>query len=190
MISFVFILCQARRTFQSGVILCLSILSCPASDLFQDDFSSFPPGWLSTPVGGLNGAIQEYHYLPHRGVPLGPWQNAICHLDAWVVGDEDGKPYLEQHSVNSQYFKLMNPIFLTGDSEWSDYTVEAKVKPLALNEMVGLVFRYHTNRHYYLFALDGGKRARLAVRLPLEKMLRVAEWRELGAVDFPYDTKK
>ncbi len=56
--------------------------------------------------------------------------------------------------------------------------------------MVGLVFRYHTNRHYYLFALDGGKRARLAVRLPLEKTLRVAEWRELGAIDFPYDTKK
>jgi len=28
----------------------------------------------------LSGAIQEYHHLPHRGVPLGPWANAICHL--------------------------------------------------------------------------------------------------------------
>ena len=190
MISFVFVLCRARKSFQASVILCLSVIPGLGADLFQDDFSRFPPGWLSTPVGGLNGAIQEYHYLPHRGVPLGPWENAICHLDAWVVGDEDGKPYLEQHSVNSQYFKLMNPTFLTGDPEWSDYTVEAKVKPLAVNEIVGLVFRYHTNRHYYLFALDGGKRARLAVRLPLEKTLRVAEWRELGAIDFPYDTKK
>ena len=63
-----------------------------AADLFHDDFSRFPAGWLSAPVGALNAAIQEYHYLPHRGVPLGPWENAICHLDSWVVGDEDGSP--------------------------------------------------------------------------------------------------
>ena len=136
----------------------------------------------------LNAAIQEYHYLPHRGVPLGSWSNAICHLDAWVVGDEEGKPYLEQHSINSLR-EIMNPIFLTGDSEWSDYSVEARVKPLLLEEMAGLVFRYHTNRHYYLFALTGGKRARLALRLPLEKSFRVAEWRELASVEFPYDTR-
>jgi hypothetical protein len=43
--------------------------------LYHDDFSH------------LNGAIQEYHYLPGRGVPLGPWENSIAHLDAWVAGD-------------------------------------------------------------------------------------------------------
>jgi rhamnogalacturonan endolyase len=170
--------------------LSLSALPCQAADLFKDDFSNFPPGWLSSPVGSLNAAIQEYHYLPHRGVPLGPWANAICHLDAWLIGDEEGHPYLEQHSVNSLFFKLMNPTFLTGDAEWSDYTVEAKVKPLSLDEMAGIVFRYHTNRHYYLFSLTEGKRARLALRLPLERIFRVAEWRELGSIDFPYDTKK
>ena len=72
---------------------------CAPVSLFSDDFSRFPPGWLSKPVGTLNAAIQEYHYLPHRGVPTKPWANAICHLDAWVAGDEDGVPYLEQHSV-------------------------------------------------------------------------------------------
>ena len=56
-----------------------------AAELFSDDFSHFPPGWLSQPVGQLNGAIQEYHYLPHRGVPLDPWANPIIHLDAWIV---------------------------------------------------------------------------------------------------------
>src|SRR5262249_50852821 len=44
-----------------------------ASELFRDDYSRFPPGWLTRPIGQLNAAIQEYHYLPHRGVPLGPW---------------------------------------------------------------------------------------------------------------------
>ena len=103
-----------------------------------------------------------------------------------MVGDEDGKSYLEQHLVN-ELSALINPLLVTGDPEWSDYTVEVKVRPLSLAEMAGVVFRYHTNRHYYLFALTGGKQARLAVRLPLEKNLRVAEWRELARREFPYD---
>ena len=164
-------------------------LSSDTVELFRDDFSRFPPGWLSRPVGTLNAAIQEYHYLEHRGVPTRPWANAICHLDAWVAGDEDGKAYLEQHLVNSLP-KLMNPIFVTGDSEWKDYTVEVRVKPLSLAQMAGMVFRYHTNRHYYLFSLSGGDTARLRVRLPLEKRFRVAEWRELGSTKFAYDTKR
>ena len=83
----------------------------------------------------------------------------------------------------------MSPLFVTGDPEWGDYTVEAKVRPLALDDLAGLAFRYATNRHYYLFALTGGKEARLAVRLPLETTLRVAEFRELGRAPFPYDTE-
>jgi hypothetical protein len=63
----------------------------PAADLFRDDFSRYPSGWLTAPVGRLNAAIQEYHYLPHRGVPLEPWENALCHWDAWVAGQEDGR---------------------------------------------------------------------------------------------------
>jgi rhamnogalacturonan endolyase len=164
-------------------------LPCGADDLFRDDFSGFPTGWLTRPVGQLNAAIQEYHYLPHRGVLLGAWANAICHLDAWAVGEEEGHAYLEQHTVNDQS-GLMNPIFLTGDPEWGDYAVEVGVRPLSLDDMVGVVFRYHTNRHYCLFALTEGKRARLALRLPLEKAFRVAEWRELGAAEFPYDTTR
>src|SRR5438445_8066271 len=94
------------------------------TDLFRDDFSRFPPGWLTRPVGQLNGAIQEYHYLPHRGVPLGPWANAICHLDAWAVGEEEGRSYLEQHTINTEA-RLMSPLFVAGDPEWQDATIEA-----------------------------------------------------------------
>src|SRR5713101_2950985 len=122
------------------VIFFLLLLALPASaaDLFSDDFSHFPPGWLSSPVGMLNGAIQEYHYLPHRGVPLGKWENAICHLDAWIIGGEDGRSYIEQQLISgsSQFEKA---IFLTGDPEWSDYTVEARVKALALGDLAGVV---------------------------------------------------
>src|SRR5262249_62163453 len=132
-----------------------------------------PAGWATGPAGQLNGGIREYPSLPHRGVPLGPWANVICHLDAWAVGEEEDRPYLEQHTVNDQA-RLMSPIFLTGDSDWCDYTVEVEVRPLSLEEMAGVVFRYHTNRHYFLFSLTGGTTARLAVRLPLENAFREA----------------
>ena len=117
-------------------------------ELFRDDFSKFPPGWLSKPVGLLNGAIQEYHYLPHRGVATFPWYNPITHNDSWVAGDEDGKTYLEQHLPHDQP-ERWQPLFVTGDSLWTSYTVSAKVRPLSLAESAGIVFRYHTNRHYY-----------------------------------------
>ena len=154
--------------------------------LFYDDFFNFPVGLLSHPIGQLNGAIQEAHYLPNRGVSLWPWENPICYLDAWIVSDEDGRPYVEQHTVND-LTALMHPVLITGDPEWKDYTVEVKLKPLSLAETAGIVFRYHTNRHYYLFGLAEGKYARLALRLPLEKTLRVAEWREIAKQEFAYD---
>lgn len=161
--------------------------------LFQDDFSRFPAGLLSWPVGQLNPAIQEYHYVAHRGVPLAPWENSLVYMDPWAAGqDEDGKPYLEQHLSHENLRmnpQLLAPLLVTGDPEWGDYAVEVSVRPLAFAHWAGVVFRYQTNRDYYLFALEQGKRARLAVRLPIEKDYRVADWRELGAVDFPYDTR-
>jgi rhamnogalacturonan endolyase len=175
--------------FRVVFLLCLAAPVCPAGELFRDDFSHIPPRTLSEPVKQLTNAIQEYHYLPHRGVPTDPWANAIAHDDVWAGGDEDGKPYLEQHTVNS-LARLMNPIMITGDPEWSDYTLEVRVRPLSLAEMAGVAFRYHTNRHYYLFALTGGKKAVLRLRLPLEKQFRVAEWKELGEAEFSYDTRR
>lgn len=170
-------------------IIILAAALSPAAELFRDDFARFPPGWLTAPQGTLNGAIQEYHYLPNRGVPLGPWEMPICYLDSWIVGDEQGKPYLEQQlaGTGSQWTP---PLFVTGDPEWSSYTVETKVKPLTLNEMTGLVFRYHTNRHYYMFVLTGDKKVRLAVHQAIESTLRVPAWRELASAPFTFDTRR
>ncbi len=174
---------------KSSILFFLTAVApfCSAGELFRDDFSHIPPRVLSEPIKQLTNAIQEYHYLPHRGVDIRPWANAIVHADSWVGGDEDGHPYLEQHTINDLP-GLMNPTMITGDPEWSDYTLEVKVRPLSISEMAGVVFRYHTNRHYYLFALTQGRKAVLRVRLPLEQRYRVAEWRELGSVDFGYDT--
>jgi hypothetical protein len=171
------------------LLICLTLcIAAWAGELFRDDFSRFPPGLLSHPVGQLNGAIQEYHFLPHRGVNTEPWYNPIVHQDAWAAGDEDGKTYVEQHLLHDQPERFQ-PLFVTGDPLWTGYTVSAHVRPLSLAEMAGIVFRYHTNRHYYLFSLTGGNKARLAIRLPLDKSFRTIAWKELGAAEFPYDTK-
>ncbi len=160
-----------------------------AGEMFRDDFALVPPRVLSEPIKQLTNAIQEYHYLPHRGVPLERWENAFCHLDSWTGGDEDGQPYLEMHEVNNLR-RLLNPLIITGDPEWSDYTLKVKVRPLSIAEMAGVAFRYHTNRHYYLFAMTGGKRAVLRLRLPFETRYRIADWKDLGEAAFPYDTKR
>ncbi|HUA62633.1 MAG TPA: VCBS repeat-containing protein, partial [Verrucomicrobiae bacterium] len=170
--------------------LCLyAAAALHGADLFHDDFSRFPPGWLTFPVGTLNGAIQEYHYLPNRGVPLGPWANAVSHLDAWVVSDEGGKPYVEQQ-LDPSARQFTNPILVTGDSEWDDYAVEVKVKPLTLVGMAGILFRYHTSRHYYWCGLSGGNKVGCAAHLPIEPSSRVQGWKEIASADFSYDTSR
>ena len=157
-------------------------------ELFKDDFSRFAPGMLSAPLGLLNGAVQEYHYIEHRGVPTHPWRNPIVHLDTWAAGDDAGGPYLEQHTVNLEPQRV-TPLFVTGDPDWRDYRVEVSVRPLSLQQEAGLVFRYRTSRHYYRLALEGGTRLRLVVRQPIDQEFRVAAWRELANVPFAYDTK-
>ena len=177
------------RILSLFAVAALGAGAAAGADLFRDDFSRFPPGWLTSPVGMLNAAIQEYHYLPNRGVPLIPWESPICHLDSWMVSDEQGKSYLEE-MLDATAHQWTPPLFITGDPEWGDYSVEAKVKLLSLKEMAGVVFRYHTNRHYYLVALSGGNKVRLAVHQVLEPALRVHGWRELGEVAFSYDSTR
>ena len=161
----------------------------PAADLFKDDFSKFPNRIFSEPVKQLTNAISEYHYVPHRGVPLEPWENSLIHMDVWAGGDEDGKTYLEQHTIHADG-EFYSPLLVTGDPEWSDYTLEAKVRPLLLEDKAGIVFRYHTNRHYYWFALEDGKKAVLDVHLPVDTGFKKANWKHLGSADFNYNAQR
>ncbi len=188
-----------------GILFVLALAACagggpaaapeaPGGDvLLREDFSRFPVGHLSWPFGQLNPAIQEYHYFAHRGVPLGPWGSSIGYLDSWAVGEEDGESYLEMHlgPENIRMIpKLFAPSFVAGDPEWSDTAVEVSMKPLSTDDFAGLVFRYHTNRHHYLFSLVGGKQARLAVRQADETEYRAIGWRVLGEAPFAYDTTR
>ena len=161
---------------------------CCAGELFRDDFARFPNRPFSEPVKQLTNALHEYHYVEHRGVRIWPWENALLHEDVWTGGDEDGKTYIEMHVVNDRPYQYQSTL-VTGDTEWFDYTYEAKVRPLLNEEVAGIAFRYHTNRHHYQFVLTGGNRAVLRLRLPLEQKYRRAEYRVLGEASFPYDMR-
>jgi rhamnogalacturonan endolyase len=156
-------------------------------DLFADDFSRFAPGVLSAPLGLLNGAIQEYHYIEHRGVRTLPWRNPLVHLDTWAAGDDSDGPYLEQHTINTD--ARFNPLFVTGDPEWRDYTVEVSLQPLSLEQHAGLAVRYRTSRNYYRVTLEQGTHLRVLERLPFDQEFRVSAWRPVAEAPFPYDTK-
>ncbi len=165
----------------------------PKVDLIQDDFSRYPAGMLSEPIGSLNPAIQEYHYFAHRGTPLDPWNNAICYLDAWRAGSQDGRPFIEQVLSNPHRRlapKLLMPTFITGDPEWSDCSVEVSVQPSSIEELAGLIFRYRTNRHHYLFALHGGDTVRLLLKQPIDDSFRVAHFNELATAPYTYDNSR
>ncbi|MFB3825374.1 MAG: hypothetical protein ACE15B_01350 [Bryobacteraceae bacterium] len=172
-----------------AVFTLVSVSACMAGTLFEDDFRRLPPRIFAEPVKQLTNALHEYHYVAHRGVPLDPWENAMIHDDSWCGGDEDGKTYVEMQTPN-KLGKHFNPTLIVGDPEWSDYTVEVKVRPQLLKDMAGVVFRYRTNRHYYLFSLADGKTARLRLRLPFEKKMRAGEWKDLGSAPFPYDVTR
>ncbi|WP_437202731.1 hypothetical protein [Planctomicrobium sp. SH664] len=162
--------------------------------LFSDDFGHYPKGVLSQPIVDINqvsGAIQEYHYLSHRGIPLEPWENAICHLDVWTAGVENGKPYLEQTALGGKGNTVSyTPLFITGDPAWFDCTVEAAVTPLRKEESSGLAFRYHTNRHFYWFSLTGGNKVQLRIRQPIDKDFNTPVWVDLASADFKYEPGK
>ena len=53
--------------------------------------------------------------------------------------------------------------------------------------MAGVAFRYHTNRHYYLFSLEDGRRCGCACACPKRRRCAPDCWRELGTADFKYD---
>lgn len=159
-----------------------------ATELFRDDFSRLPAGWLSEPIGRLNTAIQEFHWIPSRALPHGAWSNGVVDQDAWLVSSEEGKPYMQQQLFHSP--DHVSAVLITGEPEWCDYTVEVKVKPLLLEGVAGVAFRYRTNRQYYVFGLAGGNTAQILVQHPIAEKIRFPNWEVVAIAQFPYTVEQ
>jgi len=122
---------------------------------FYDDFSSYPVGRISSPVG----AHTEYHYL--KEAQLNPnWQVTSFYFNprgadtAWRVADKGGKRAMRQTIHNP--FKFTHPMVSTGNIRWKNYKVTVEFSPedlVTLNARTGLVFRAQNDRQYYFFGL-------------------------------------
>ena len=143
--------------------------------LFEDDFSGFRSGPISTPVG----AHTEYHYLPEAGLK-GAWYLSTFTSDpatqrAWRAVRDRGASEMAQTEVNRR--KHTHPMLVTGNDLWQDYTVTVLFSPQSAQGQSGVVFRYRNDRCYYFFGVDGARAVlkmvqhATAFRQPHEKIL-------------------
>ena len=127
---------------------------------------------------GLTGAPVGKYSLT-RATPILPSRTRSSRLAATA----DAAPLLAQgQSVRHRRRRLRTILeclvprdaaMVTGDEDWADYTVSAKVRlitqyadpdedhPDVTEARAGLVARYQTSRHYYLFALVSTGKAAL-----------------------------
>ena len=74
--------------------------------------------------------------------------------------------------------RALNPIFLTGDPNGA-ITPLRQSEAAELAEIGGVVFRYHTNRHYYSSSSPVAT-APSGAAPAARKRFRLRQWRELG----------
>ncbi len=144
------------------VVLCVVICSQTARAaldevvLFEDGFNSLPPGMFSA---GVIGAHAEYHYL-RALAPKGNWVVACFRSEssqrAWHVLGEPGKRFMYQsYTASPAERRYTHPILCGGNELWRDYTLEAVFVPESQEGQSGILFRYHNNRCYYFFGVEG-----------------------------------
>lgn len=155
-----------------------------ATVLAHETFEDLPVGFFSNPATPL----YEYHYVRTERY-RGRWGDAVIMSGSsggryWLVAEEDGNRFMEQ-TIWNERGAWTSPMVVTGDPEWADYTVEARVRPLAARDRAGVVFRYRNNRNHYLFALEDGAYARL-YRREEEVAFHQANWIKLGEASFPH----
>src|SRR6185437_9744026 len=72
-------------------------------------------------------------------------------------------------------------MLVTGDPDWQDYRVTARVRPLSFQGPCGIVARYQDSRNFYALGLDGSGAKVQVTRRTHEGLTVLAE------ADFAYD---
>jgi rhamnogalacturonan endolyase len=162
----------------------------PGTALLRDDFSKFAPGWLTYPFTTQGPAIQENHWVDARTHKFGQWSNGVADQDAWFVSMESSTntSYMQQQLWHPPH--EVSAVLIAGEDEWTDYDMEAMVRPLVFDGIAGIAFRYQTNLQYYVLGLTGGDTVQLNVQHLETKQFRVPNWETVTSAKFPYDTKR
>ena len=161
----------------------VTLLAQNTVDLLNDDFRGMHRG----PFSQVVGAHTEYHYL-HEAAPRGNWavsafRSSTESMRAWQVRETDGDRMMVQTYTNKE--KHTHPMIVAGDSLWRDYTLTVKFSPENKKGQCGVIVRYHNDRCYYFFGINGDKAVLkkvnhgIAFRTPNEKVLaeKSCSWR-------------
>ncbi len=172
-------------------ILCLGILqSCViAADNWTEnallyhhtDFSRLEPGNFGELAGP---GFPEYHHVPRKFTD--EW-NIVNNRgpEKWKALEIDGHRTLNYLGYNSSVWTkdFTYPMICTGDSLWSNYSVEVQITPLSRTDVAdwrGVLFRYQDGRYYYFFGFGKGREIILQYR-DGEKGFREEGWHVLGS---------
>ncbi len=126
------------------------------SVVFHEDFRGF--GIADFPFEPLHGAMGEYHFRPPETY-AGAWYDPIPTMSrskTWIITQVDGVKCMEYAAkplTGEDHLCLL----ATGEPDWSDYTVQMRVRSLLFDNTAGMMFRYQNSRCYYMLALSGDK---------------------------------
>lgn len=99
-------------------------------ELSHEDFMDFAIGEFPYDPG--HTATGEYHYLENEGY-CGRWYDPVVSYTyngsgaSWIVTEEAGAHYMEQMRIMP---KNINPMLITGDVLWANYTVNVRMRIL------------------------------------------------------------
>lgn len=124
-----------------------------ASTVFFEDFKGFRIA--DFPFEPLHGAMGEYHFRPPETY-AGAWYDPIPTMRSktWIitqVGDDKCMEYAAEPLTGDDSLCLL----VAGAQDWTDYTVQMRVRSLLKDNTAGMLFRYQNSRCYYMLALSG-----------------------------------
>ena len=142
-----------REKTQEKVAVEINLEGCPEGDVLK-------------PTEPRDEITEKY--FATWETPLAPWGWIMSNSGLAVVNDE-GRQVLEW-TIGS-WSNWTERAIVTSASDWRDYRVVAEIKPIDVEakphldradrseSIMGIVFRVRTSRNFYLFGIEGKRRA-------------------------------
>ena len=133
--------------------------------LVHDQFQALPLG----PFPSEYTAVGEYHYEKEKG-RLGNWyESTNWHgwrkkvASAWMIVEDEGRHQMLQVLENDEQDKALRlaRMLVTGEDEWTDYTVTVSCRALKSSGFIGIALRYISSRKHYRIGFADSNRIEL-----------------------------
>jgi len=149
----------------------------------SENFKDFKIGYFHYDKN--HSALGEYHCIIPDGYK-GNWYDPVTYHGwngsgpTWIITEENNTKYMEQTRVLPT-LKGLWPMLITGDNDWHDYIIEAKIRMLSTvnDSYTGVLFRYVHARCFYAVCFHNKK---------LELLFRNQDILEvIDSIDFDYN---